>query len=127
MRDRQVLMARRSPHRRYYADSWSFPGGHLEPGESAEQALMRELMEELGVVPLEFQLIAKISLQPTPVQAYRFHLFTINEWQGYPTIRDNEHSQLQWMELEEAVENKELALQAYVPLLEKLLNTSQTF
>ena len=43
--------------RRYgeFAGDWEFPGGKLEPGESAEAAVVREIKEELGVVvePLE--------------------------------------------------------------------------
>ena len=127
MRDRQVLLARRGPHRRFYADCWSFPGGHLEAGETGEQALTRELVEEIGVIPEQFQKIAKISHHPSPDHAYDFHVFTVTKWQGNPMIRDDEHSRLLWMPLEEAIANEELALQAYVPLLEKLLNTSQTF
>lgn len=127
MRDRQLLLARRSGHRRFYADTWSFPGGHLESDETAEQALMRELVEEIGVIPEQFQRVAQISHHPAPDHAYKFHIFTVTKWQGNPMIRDNEHSQLLWMSLEEAIKNEELALQAYVPLFEQLLNTSQTF
>lgn len=38
-----------------FAGGWEFPGGNLEPGESAEAAVVREIKEELGVVvePLE--------------------------------------------------------------------------
>ena len=52
LKRRNVLLARRSPTRRAYADRWSFPGGHVETGENLEQALRRELREEIGVAPL---------------------------------------------------------------------------
>jgi mutator protein MutT len=42
----QVLLAERPPHKSF-AGLWEFPGGKIEPGEGAEQALLRELKEEL--------------------------------------------------------------------------------
>ena len=44
----QVLLAQRPPGKAY-AGYWEFPGGKLEPGESAAAALARELHEELGI------------------------------------------------------------------------------
>jgi 8-oxo-dGTP diphosphatase len=47
-RDGQVLIARRKLGRRE-ALKWEFPGGKVEPGESPEECLVRELREELAV------------------------------------------------------------------------------
>lgn len=47
-RDDHLLISRRAA-KTHLAGFWEFPGGKLESGESAEQALMRELREEVGV------------------------------------------------------------------------------
>ncbi len=46
--DGRVLIAQR-PAGKHMAGYWEFPGGKIAPGESSEQALKRELAEELGV------------------------------------------------------------------------------
>lgn len=45
----RVLITRRAPGQRQ-AGKWEFPGGKIEPGESAEACLSREILEELGLV-----------------------------------------------------------------------------
>jgi 8-oxo-dGTP diphosphatase len=47
-KDGGVLMAQRPAHK-HLGGKWEFPGGKIEPGETAEAALQRELQEELGV------------------------------------------------------------------------------
>src|SRR5215475_430063 len=45
----QVLLCHRATTRRWYPDVWDFPGGHVERDERPEDALRREISEELGV------------------------------------------------------------------------------
>jgi 8-oxo-dGTP pyrophosphatase MutT (NUDIX family) len=44
-----ILLTRRSGHLRRHAGQWALPGGRVDPGESAEQAALRELEEEVGL------------------------------------------------------------------------------
>ena len=47
--DGRILLARRAPGQ-HLEGHWELPGGKVEPGESLESALQRELLEELGLV-----------------------------------------------------------------------------
>ena len=48
VRDGEVLIGQRRPDQPM-GSLWEFPGGKIEPGESAQEALARELVEELGI------------------------------------------------------------------------------
>lgn len=80
--DGRVLMAQR-PKGDRHAGQWEFPGGKIENGETAQQALCRELFEELRIEPCEH------CLQPFSFAAYDyedFHLlmplFLCRQWDG---------------------------------------------
>ena len=97
-RDR-VLLARRTEGRDL-AGLWEFPGGKREPGESPEQALTRELQEELGIdVRIGDPLIAVA--QQYPHKRLRLDVRMVTHWQGTP--RGHEGQALAWVPREKLV------------------------
>ena len=93
--DGRVLIAQR-PQGKGMAGLWEFPGGKLEPGETPEQALIRELDEELGITVKE----ACLAPLTFATHDYReFHillaLFVCRRWEGTPVPR--EHDAIRWV------------------------------
>ncbi len=91
-RDGRYLAARRTKPD-WAAGRWEFPGGKVEPGESEESALVRELREELGVgievvrrVPGEWPLHDNLVL----------HLYVARLVEGEPQALDH-HDELRWV------------------------------
>ncbi|SFD09951.1 NUDIX domain-containing protein [Bosea sp. CRIB-10] len=55
LKGERVLLGLRASHRRNRPSCWDTIGGHVEPGETVEAALVRELQEELGIAPTGFR------------------------------------------------------------------------
>lgn len=68
--DGAVLLARRAPGRTH-AGLWEFPGGKLEPGETPQECLARELREELGVEVEVGAYVASGAAGPVILLGYR--------------------------------------------------------
>lgn len=93
---RRLLMQRR-PADKAHGGLWEFPGGKIEPGERARDALARELAEELGIV------VAPSALAPLAFAAEPLPdggelillLFACRAWAGVPEPR--EASELRWV------------------------------
>lgn len=95
IRDGRVLMAHRHPKRRWYPDCWDLVGGHIEPGESPEQAVIRECGEELGIRIFEPRAISMAFTDP----GIEMHAFVVEHWEGEPVnAAPDEHDQLRWFE-----------------------------
>jgi 8-oxo-dGTP diphosphatase len=93
--DGRVLIAQR-PEGKAMAGLWEFPGGKVEPGETPEAALIRELAEELGIdtwasclAPLAF------ASHAYPDFHLLMPLYACRKWQGTPQPR--EHAALKWV------------------------------
>ena len=95
----KVLLAKR-PSGRPLAGLWEFPGGKVDPGEDPETALIRELMEELGIE------IARADLVPLTFASHaypEFHLlmplYLCKRWEG--DIAAQENQELLWVKPDE--------------------------
>ena len=93
--DNRILIAQR-PAGKDMAGLWEFPGGKVEPGETPEAALIREVREELGIDTSE-SCLAPFSFAS---HAYAdFHLlmplYICRKWLGEPAPR--EHGAIKWV------------------------------
>jgi 8-oxo-dGTP diphosphatase len=84
--DGQFLLTSR-PEGKVYAGYWEFPGGKLEAGETVEEALRRELQEELGIVIGAAQ-IWKTQMVDYPHALVRLHFCKVWDWQGDLQMRE---------------------------------------
>lgn len=108
IRSGRILLGHRSAARAFYPDVWDLFGGHIEPGEAREQALVRELQEELGITPTRWTFLETLTPtlpapQDEPSEALTVHLYLVTAWAGRPVNRQpEEHSTIRWFSLDQA-------------------------
>jgi len=97
--DGRILIAQRPPGKSL-AGLWEFPGGKVDPGETPEGALVRELREELGIE------VEEACLGPFTFASHsyeKFHLlmplYLCRVWQGTPTAQEGQV--LKWVRVGE--------------------------
>jgi 8-oxo-dGTP diphosphatase len=93
--DGRVLLARR-PAGKQLAGLWEFPGGKVESGERPEEALIRELREELGIA-VEEACLAPLTFASHAYEAFHLlmPLYVCRRWEG--AVRGLEGQALQWV------------------------------
>jgi 8-oxo-dGTP diphosphatase len=93
--DGLVLLTSR-PAGKVYAGYWEFPGGKLEAGESVEQALRRELQEEIGIT-IGAAHLWKEKKVDYPHGLVHLHFCKVYEWAGSLQMRESQ--QFSWERL----------------------------
>ena len=96
LRGEHDMLLTTRPEGKPCAGYWEFPGGKLEAGETVEQALRRELEEELGVVIGRAE-VWKITEHDYPHALVRLHWCRVSEWTGEFEMRENQ--QMMWQRL----------------------------
>src|SRR5689334_10135113 len=84
----RILLGQRAANRAFYPDVWDMFGGHVEPGETKEETLFRELQEELGITPRECTFLETLTVSlPETSEEMTVHLFLVTDWNGTPVNR----------------------------------------
>lgn len=93
VREGRVLLCHRHPGREWFPGCWDLPGGHVEPGEDPDQAIVRACQEELGVTLL--------NVQPPPLDlddpSIHMSGFVSDRWHGaVQNLAPREHDRIGW-------------------------------
>ena len=93
----EVLICQRRPDQPM-ALQWEFPGGKIEPGETPEQALARELNEELGITARIGERVTHIRHNYRHGGAVDLQFFAVHEFSG--ELENRIFNQMRWVKLE---------------------------
>ena len=114
--DGRILIAERTSDRPF-SGMWEFPGGKIAAGESQQQALARELAEELGIQVQRSDLFMSLEHE-YPDRAVRLHFFKVSDWSGEPSGLEGQ--KIRWVSPADIEDG--LMLPADAPVIKALLN-----
>lgn len=127
IRSQRILLGQRSATRAFYPGVWDAFGGHVEPNEQHEQTLIRELQEELGITPTQWNYLETISPSEAKEESdlLILHLYLVTDWTGTPTNRQlDEHSTIGWFSLAQATQLS-LAHSMYPTIFARYLSSEE--
>jgi len=114
LKDKKLLLVKRSNYTQIYPEYWACPGGRAEPGETAEQNVVREVKEEVNLNFTPTEILTTATWQNRFL--YRF----LGTWSGTVKIQEEELTAFGWFTYNEA---KELDLAFdYGNVIKKLKN-----
>ena len=93
----EILIAKRQDNK-FQGRLWEFPGGKVEAGESARDALIRELQEEVNLTPLSFYLFLQVKHYYAE-KAFLLNVFLVDKFSGI--MQPKEQQIVRWVPLRE--------------------------
>ena len=121
-RNGEILLGKRAEQRTSYPNVWDIIGGHCEHAETLTQTLIRELQEEIGVTPTQFEQISTVFDSNND---HTYHVFVVTDWEGKPEcLQPEEHSAIGWFGIKDALK-LDLALPIYRELFTSLEDSTQ--
>ena len=114
----QILIAKRPQHL-HQGGLWEFPGGKVNEDETVDQALERELFEELGITVIQSQPLMQVQHNYSDKQVF-LDIWTVTQYSG--EARGLEGQQCQWVAIQQllSAESKYQFPEANKAILEKL-------
>lgn len=100
----------------HMAHKWEFPGGKIEAGESPQEAVIRELQEEVGIVTTSLQPFDKLEYQ-FPDRHITLWFWLVDSWEGEPWGKEGQPGR--WVAQRDLVADE--FPPANVPVIEKLI------
>jgi 8-oxo-dGTP diphosphatase len=92
-----VLIAKR-PETKSFPGFWEFPGGKIELNETPEQALVRELQEEINIIPTQFEQLCLLK-HDYPERFINLNTYVITAFEGDPIGLENQ--EIRWVQKED--------------------------
>ena len=107
----RVLLGLRAAHKKAWPNHWDAIGGRIEAEETPDQAMIREVRDEIGVVPTIFHRLASVAdPRPDLYGASEATLYAVTSWSGgEPRNLGDEHEQIGWVGEQELAELNALA------------------
>lgn len=111
----QVFITKR-PDDKHKGGFWEFPGGKVEQGETIQQAMIRELEEEIGIITTEQQPFEHLEFDYVD-KALKFDFIVVTQFEGEPYGKEGQQGQ--WVAV--STLNDYSFPEANVPIVERVI------